>query len=141
MKVSAYALASSLVICHSDAFSVVSSSGNPRSAPRCVALAAEKSKNNLKADFAKGAASFAAAVAIGWGVTNGVNAAEMLPDMQPSLSAESSSVMVSVGEYADFSMPSYRNAIDAPIMTNLKGEKMVEKENLKFAASEDDTTR
>ena len=86
MKVSTFALASSLALCHSNAFSLISYTSNPKSAPRCVPLAAEKS-NNLKADFAKGAASFATAVAIGcWGVTRGASAAEILPQVQPSFS-------------------------------------------------------
>jgi hypothetical protein len=85
MKVSTFALASSLALCHSNAFSLISYTSNPKSAPHCVPLAAEKS-NNLKADFAKGAANFAAAVAIGWGVTSDASAVEILPQVQPSFS-------------------------------------------------------
>jgi hypothetical protein len=143
MKVSTFALASSLALCHSDAFSVLSSTSNhPKSTtPRGVPLAAEKSSNTWKADFAKGASSFAVAVAIGWGVTlSGASAVDMLPEVHPSFSAEaSSSVTLAIGEYADFSMPSYRDAIDAPVMTNLKGEKMAV--ITKFGDSEESTSR
>jgi hypothetical protein len=121
MKVFALTLASLILSRHADGFSVISRTSNPKSAPRCVQLSAEKNTNLLNADFVKGAANFAAAVALGWGVASGASVAATLPEMNPSLPMESSSVTVSIGEYADFSMPSYRDAVDAPVMTNLVG--------------------
>jgi hypothetical protein len=126
MKVFALTLASLILSQYADGFSVISRTGNPKSAPRCVQLAAHKNHNLLNADFVKRATSFAAAVALGWGVASGASVAATLPVMYPSLPLESSSVTVSIGEYADFSMPSYRAAVDAPVMTNLiGGDKMV----------------
>jgi hypothetical protein len=134
MKVSTIAvllLASSFAICHSDAFafSVISHTrSNPKAIiiSRGVPLAAEKSTTNnynKAADnvFNKGAASFVAAAAIGWGVAiSSAGAFETTPVFHSSFAADSTSVTLSA-EYADFSMPSYRDALDAPIMTNLKG--------------------
>jgi len=108
MKVStSITVALFLVISHSDAFSVSPIYGTPNAGPRCAPLAA-KTSNNLLTDFAKGAGIFSAAVAIISGATNPVNAVEMLPEAQPIIALESSSVAVSLGEFADFSMPSYK---------------------------------
>jgi len=124
MKVFTSALVSSLVICHSDAFSVTTINHQPKAAPPCAPLAAKMS-NNLMRDFAKGAGIFSAAVAIGWGATSPANAVEILSERQAFSSAESSSVALSLGEFADFSMPSYKDATLAAPMTDLKGERMI----------------
>jgi len=121
MKLFTSALPFLLAVCHSDAFSVTPINCQREVSRPCAPLAA----NNLMGDFVKSAGVFSAAVAIGVSATSPSNAVEILPERQAFISVESSSsVTISLGEIADFSMPSYKDATKAAPMTDLKGSTM-----------------
>jgi len=118
MKVFTSTLTLLIAVCHSDAFSVNPINCQREASPSpCAPLAA----NKLMGDLATSVGIFSAAVAIGISATSPANAVEIQPAF---ISAESSSVTVSLGEIADFSMPSYKDATKAAPMTDLKGSAM-----------------
>jgi len=125
MKVHASILASIIFLSGSDAFSVSPINVERRTAPRCAPLGAKVS-NSFIADVAKGAGILSVSLAIISGTANTVNAVEMLPERQQFISVESSTVTLSLGEFADFSMPSYKDATAAAPMTDLKGGRMAQ---------------
>jgi len=120
MKVFTSTLTLLVAVCHSDAFSVNPINCQREASPPCAPLAA----NKLMGDLAKSVGIVSAAVAIGISATSPANAVEILPERQAIISAESSSVTVSLGEIADFTMPSYKDATKAAPMTDLKGTAM-----------------
>lgn len=89
-----------------------------------MSLSAAKNDNavDFQTDTKKRAATFAATVALGWGVASAGAFAGTLPASTPSVA--SSTVTISK-EYADFSMPSYAETTAATINTNLKGDKFL----------------
>uniref|UniRef100_A0A7S1C0R8 Uncharacterized protein n=1 Tax=Corethron hystrix TaxID=216773 RepID=A0A7S1C0R8_9STRA len=94
-------------------------SGSPTPAFRTkpsALLATPHANNEPNHHPVKAATSIVAAVALGFGLF-----AETSFAVPPSATL-STSVTVSVGgEFADFSMPSYRAALDVPYNTNLSG--------------------
>jgi len=76
-------------------------------------------------DFQRKVAGIAATLALGWavGASSSIAAPALINDWTPASSGASSSVVVSFSDsdFADFSLPSYKEVSSAAINTNLKG--------------------